>query len=197
MPNKSMRSQMPGKKLAVAMTAMSIAALGGGIGAARAQAQNEVLQATATTFHAGGGGWCFKGSASATFSASGPATGSYSGTFTETNANVSVSKPTFTSSTLTLSIPFTISSGSTTITGTIINPPPYSGGTILCFGGSFYAGGPIVNANAATYTATIQSPGQPAQTVSGTAQVSAAFQFRPQQALGTPPTATLLNFPSR
>jgi hypothetical protein len=188
---------MHGKKnLAVAMTVMSIAALGGAIGAARAQAQNEVLQATATTFNAGGSGWCFKGSASATFSAAGPATGPYPGTFTETNANVSVSAPTYTSRTLTLSIPFTISSGSTTITGTITNPPPYSGGTLLCSGGSFYAGGPIANANAATYTATIQSKGQPAQALSGTAQVSAAFEFRPQHVLWTPPTATLLNFPS-
>ena len=184
------------KKLAVAVGAMAIAAGGVGTAATAAQAQNEVLQATATTFTGGTSGWCFKGSASATFTAAGPATGPYPGTFTETNANVSVSAPTYTSRTLTLSIPFTISSGSTTITGTITNPPPYSGGSLLCSGGSFYAGGPIVNANAAAYTATIQASGQRAQTVSGTAQVSAAFEFRPQHVLGTAPTATLLNFPS-
>src|SRR5205085_12661082 len=104
------------KKLAVAVSAMAIAAVGGGTAATAAQAQDEVLQATATTFTAGGIGWCFNGSASATFSASGPATGPYLGTFTETNANVRVSAPTFTSRTLTLSIPFTIRSGSTTVT---------------------------------------------------------------------------------
>jgi hypothetical protein len=188
---------MHGKnKLAVAMTAISVAAVVGGIGAGAAHAQSEVLQATATTFRAGAGGYCFKGSASVTFSASGPATGPYAGTFTETPANVSVSAPTYTSRTLTLSIPFTITSGSTSITGTITNPPPYSGGTILCSGGSFHAGGPIVNAQAATYTATIQNQRRLAKAVSGTAQVSAAFEAWPYQVLGTPPTVTLLNFPS-
>jgi hypothetical protein len=182
-------------KLAVAVSAMALVAANGGTAAPAAQAQNEVLQATTTTFNAGGIGWCFKGSASATFSASGPATGAYPGAFTETNATVRVSAPTFTSRTLALSIPFTIRSGSTTITGAITNPPPYSGGTLLC--SNFFAAGPIVNAGAAAYTATIQSKGLPGQTVSGTAQVSAAFEFRPRHVLGTPPTATLLNFPAR
>jgi hypothetical protein len=98
--------------------------------------------------------------------------------------------------TLTLSIPFTITSGSRTITGTVTNPSPYSGGSILCFGGSFYPAGPMVYANAATYTATIQTKGQPAKKVGGTAQVRAAFEFRPQHTLVTPPTVTLLNLPS-
>ena len=140
---------------------------------------------------------CINGSTSATFSATGPATGPYPGTFTETNANVTVSaqlKPQI-SRKLTLSIPFAITSGTTTITGTITNPPPYAGGSILCGGGSLPAAGPIVGANAATYTATIQSQGH-TQKVNGTAQVSASFEFRPQHVLGTPPTVTLLNFPS-
>jgi hypothetical protein len=192
-------------KLAVAMTAISITAVAAGIGSGAAQAQDEVLQATATTFSAGGVLSCFKGSASATFSASGPAAGPYDGTFTETAAKVSVSTvlvsaPTpHPSSTLTLSIPFTISSGSTTITGTITNPPPYSGGSIFCYGGGFYAAGPDVNANAATYTATIQSQRQLAQTVTGTAQVMAGFRGRPlsqPQVLVIPPKVTLLDFPS-
>jgi hypothetical protein len=197
------------KKLALAMTAMSIAALGEGIGAAAAQAQDEVLPATATTFTAGGSGLCVNGASSATFNAAGSATGTnglappYPGTFTETSANVYVSARTVNVSgsvqitrTLTLSIPFTITSGSTTITGTVTNPAPYSGGSILCSGGSFYAGGPLVNATAAAYTATIQAKRQPAKKVGGTAQVGAAFVFRPQHVLGTPPTVTLLNFPS-
>jgi IPT/TIG domain len=184
------------KKLGVAGSAMAIAAAGGGIAATAAQAQNEVLTASATTFTGGASGLCVKGSATAIFNASGPATGLYPGTFTETNANATVSAPTYTTRTLTLSIPFTISSGGTTITGTTTNPSPYSGGTLLCYTGSFDDGGPIVNASAAAYTATIQSNGQPTRTVSGTAQVSAAFEFRPQHVVGAPPTVTLLNFPS-
>lgn len=192
---------MHGKhKLAVALTAIFIASAAGGIVAGAAQAQDEVLQATATTFRAGAGGYCLKGLASATYSASGPTVGPYDGTFTETQANLSVSTvlapaPRYSSSTLTLSIPFTINSGSTTITGLITNPAG-SGGTILCFGGSFRASGPIVHANAATYTATIESQGHLAQTTSGTAQVSAAFEAWPYQVMLTPPTVTLLNFPS-
>ena len=71
---------------------MSIAAVGGGIGAAGAQAQNEVLPATTTTF-SGGGSYCFNGSGYANFNAGGSATGGkdaagnvlpapYQGTFT-------------------------------------------------------------------------------------------------------------------
>jgi hypothetical protein len=41
------------KKLAVVVSAMAIAAVGGGTAATPAQAQNEVLQATATTFYLG------------------------------------------------------------------------------------------------------------------------------------------------
>lgn len=188
------------KKLVVAVTAMSIAAANGGIAATGAQAQDEVLQATTTTFSGGGTGLCLNGSTSATFGATGPATGPYPGTFAETNANVTVSaqaKPQMVSRKLTLSIPFAITAGTTTtITGTITNPPPYAGGSIGCFSGSFLPAGPIVSANAATYMATIQSQG-PTQKLSGIAQVSAAFEFRPQHVLGTPPTVTLLNLPSR
>ena len=64
----------------------------------------------------------------------------------------------------------------------------------MCSGGSFYSGGPIVNATAAAYTATIQNAGT-TQNVSGTADASAAFEFRPFHVLGTSPTVTLLNFP--
>jgi len=187
---------MQGKnKPAVAVTAMAIATVGGGTAASAAQAQDEVLQATTTTFTGGGGGWCFKGSANATYIAAGPATGPYPGTSNQTNANVSVSVLSWTSRTLTLSIPFTISSGGTTITGTVTNPPTYAGGSLLCGSGSMQTAGVIIAANGATYIATIQSQGH-TQSVKGTAQVSASFEFRPQHVLGTPPTVTLLNFPS-
>ena len=182
------------KRVAVAMTAMSIAVPGGGIGAAEAQGQSEVVQSTATTFWGGRSGTCFAGSASVTFSAAGPATGPYTGTFTDTDAYVRVSTPTVPSSNqLTLSIPFTINSGSTTITGTITDPAPYSGGAIFAVTST---AGTIVNANAATYTATIQHQGQHDKTVSGTAQFNASFEFSPQHILAAAPTATLLDFPS-
>ena len=66
----------------------------------------------------------------------------------------------------------------------------------MCGSGSMQTAGVVVAASAATYTATIQSKGHPAQNVSGTAQVSAAFDFRPRYVVETPPTVTLLNFPS-
>jgi hypothetical protein len=189
------------KKLAVAVTAMSIAAVGGGTAASAAQAQDEVLQATSTTFIAGGAsGSCISGVASATFTAAGQATGPYAGSFTEaTSANpataiVSARIIPQISRTLTLSIPFTISSGSTAITGAVTNPAPYAGGSLLCYRSPFNpTNGLSVAANSATYTATTRTQGQPAHKVSGTAQVSAAFQGG---RVTTPPNVTLLNFPS-
>jgi hypothetical protein len=196
-------------KLAVAMTAMTLATVYGGIGLAAAQARDEVLQAATTTFNAGGSGTCFTGSASANFDSAGSTTGGngvpapYPGTFAVTAANVNVTARVVPvpgsvrfAKTLTLSVPFTITSGSTTITGTVTNPAPYAGGSLLCGSGSMPSAGVIVAANGATYAATIQSTGQPAKKISGTAQVSAAFQFRPRYVVGAPPTITLLDFPS-
>ena len=185
------------KKLAVAITAMSIAAANAGIAATGARAQDEVLQATTTTFIAGAAnGSCISGTASATFTAAGPATGPHAGSFTEATpatASVTARITPQISRTLTLSIPFTISSGSTTITGTVTNPPPYSGGSLLCFRSPFNpTNGLSVAANSAAYAATVHSQGH-TQSVKGTAQVSAAFQGG---RVTTPPTVTLLNFPS-
>jgi hypothetical protein len=188
------------KKLAVAITAMSIAAATGGIAATAAQAQDEVLQATTTTFITGAAsGNCFSGVASATFTAVGPATGPYAGSFTEaTPGNPATAIVTARivpqiTRTLTLSIPFTISSGNTTITGTVTNPASYSGGSLLCFRSPFNpTNGLSVSANSATYTASVQSQGH-TQSVRGTAQMSATFQGG---GVTTPPNVTLLNFPS-
>jgi hypothetical protein len=189
------------KKLALAMSAMSIAALGGGIGAASAHAQNEVLTGTATTIWGGANGLCFgnqPAAATVAFNAAGSAA-PYAGTFTEANASASLTriaavKP-YTQ--LKLAIPFTIVSGSTTISGAIANPSPYAGGYYSCFGGSFHIGGVLVNANGATYTATIQRSGQPAQTVSGTAEITGGFEFQPYGVShSTTVKETLLNLPS-
>jgi hypothetical protein len=187
---------MPGKKkLSVAITAMSIATLGGGIAAAGAQAQSETLTGTATTT---GGATPYAlclgnkpASATANFNASGSSSGFYSGTFTETNARATLSR-TASSMQLKLSIPFTITSGTTTITGTITNPSPYGGGAFLCFGGSFYIGGVAVNTNTAAWAATIQPSGQK---ISGTAQVNGGFWFRGLHRQTTV-TETLIGFPS-
>lgn len=186
------------KKLAVAVTAMSIAAVGGGIGAAGAQAQNEVLTGTATTVSGGSSGLCLgnnPANATVTFNAAGSSAAPYSGTFTETNASSSLYRNAGHTQ-LMLSIPFAISSGTTTIKGTITNPSPYTGGNAVC-GSSFYIFGIGVAANTANYTTTIKRSGHPAQTVRGTAQISGGFDFRPY---GLPHTSTvtetLLNFPS-
>lgn len=187
---------MPTKKtLALAITTMSVAALGGGIGAAVAQAQNdETLSGTGTTT-GGATGFCLSSSllANANFNVAGSAAGPYPGQFTETNASASLSRSA-SKTQLKLAIPFTISSGTTTITGTITNPKPYAGGSPLC-GSGFLIFGIDVGTNAAQYTATIQRPGRPAQTINGTAQVNGGFQFRPP-ARQTIVTETLLAFPA-
>jgi hypothetical protein len=192
------------KKLAVAVTAISIAGLGGGIpaAAAQAQAENEVFQPTTSTSTGGASGVCIgNGSASVKFSAGGAVTGPYPGSFTETGGvgfsrrmywqTVPIRKLII-SSTLTLSIPFTIGFGSTTITGEITNPAG-SGGSVDCV--NYYIGGLDVSAYNATYTATIKTEGQTAETVTGAAQVSGIFSFSPR-VVGTLPWVTLLNFPS-
>jgi len=183
------------QKRAVAITTMSVAALGGGIGAAGGQAQNdETLSGTATTTGGATGLWLSSSLlATANFNAAGSPAAPYHGNFSETNASASLSRSAGNTQ-LKLAIPFTISSGTTTITGTITNPKPYAGGSPLC-GPSFYISGIDVGTNGGQYTATIQRPGQPAQTISGTAQINGGFQFRPP-GRRTTVTEALLAFPS-
>ena len=75
-------------------------------------------------------------------------------------------------------VPFTITSGTTTITGTIthgqtsLNPEPLPGFGFLC-NGSAVAGLDV--STTATYTATIEVPGQAPETISGQARVSGSF----------------------
>jgi hypothetical protein len=77
-----------------------------------------------------------------------------------------------------LSVPFTVTSGTTTITGTIthaqssLNPEPLPGFAFLCKGPAVV--GLDVNTTA-TYTATIDVPGQAPEAVSGQAHVSGSF----------------------
>jgi hypothetical protein len=182
------------KTLALTITTMSIAALGAGIGAAVAQAQDETLSGTATTT-GGATGFCVSSSlvANANSNVAGSAAGPYPGQSTEPNAIASLSRSAG-KTRLHFAIPFTISSGTTTITGTITNPEPYAGGSPLC-GSGFLIFGIDVGTNAAQYTATIHRSGRPDRTINGTAQIGASFQFRPP-GRQTTVTETLLAFPA-
>jgi hypothetical protein len=82
---------------------------------------------------------------------------------------------------LRLDIPFTIrstiGSSTTTISGTITNPYPWVGGWFGCNGSALLGFG--VGANNAKYTATIQRQNQPAQPISGNAQITGGFSIVP------------------
>jgi len=184
------------RMLSVVVLAMSIAAIGGGIGAAGAQAQStEVLRGTATKVSGSAYGNCLYRSsiaAGVNFSAVGLATstgangapGPYSGTFTETNANANLSGIRNPPWKVGLHIPFVITSGNTTITGTIVSSAYPATGTFdagfLCNGSvpvGFSLGGAYTYPSP-KYTATIQTPGQPAQPISGNATISGGFYIQ-------------------
>jgi hypothetical protein len=197
---------MRGKpKFAVAITAISLAPVSGGIAAAGAQARNQVLSGTevlsGTTTTTGGFarcgihqrplyGWTRVG---VTCSASGTATGPYPGPFSETGhahllamggGCIIGSRPGWGS----IGIGFTINSGATTISGTIHNDLR-SGVLFWCCIGSFdpsISFGPSVG----TYTATIQTPGQTPQPISGAAAVSGGHLYTAKGSQ-EPLTATL------
>ncbi len=126
--------------------------------------------------------------ANATFNASGKASGPYPGSFVDEQGSASLFDTVMHHqlSYDTLSVPFTITSGTapeaTTITGTIsqYQSPLMIGGLwgdgFLCHGSAVV--GLSVNSNA-TYTATIQVPGQPPQAISGQAHVSGSLSTQP------------------
>jgi hypothetical protein len=83
-----------------------------------------------------------------------------------------------------LHIPFVVTSGYTTITGTIVSSAYPATGTFdagffcsgsavvgFSLGGAYYYPSP-------KYTATIQSPGQAAQTISGNATINGGFYIQ-------------------
>jgi hypothetical protein len=184
------------KKFALAITAISLAAVNGGIAAAGAQPQNQVLSGTevlsGTTTTTGGSARCDDHPwlppeswtrVGLNFNASGTATGPYPGPFTETgHAGLRSPGPcTSGPGSGNIGIGFTINSGATTISGTIHNR--LSGLLFWCCSISF---GPSVG----TYTATIQTPGQTPQPISGAAAVSGAHLY-PTKGSQEPLTATL------
>jgi hypothetical protein len=145
----------------------------------------ETLGGTATTTSGGGVAWpsCVRRSmagASATFNASGEATGPYPGSSAENQGSANLFD-TIIHNQLSydnLSVPFAITSGTapdtTTITGTISHSqsslyPDFTAGFGLVCNGSAVAG--LSVNTTATYTATIQAPGQASQTISGEVQV--------------------------
>jgi hypothetical protein len=119
-------------------------------------------------------------SASATFNSSGKATGRYPGSSVENQGSANLFDTVMHNqlSSDGLSVPFTITSGTTTITGKIshgqssLQPGFLSGFGFLCNGPTIV--GLNVNTNA-TYTATIQAPGQASQAISGQAHVSGSL----------------------
>jgi len=125
-------------------------------------------------------------SASATFNSSGDANGPYPGSFVEGQGSTSLFDTVIHNqlSQSALSVPFTITSGSTTITGTISNYQysrfpnlgPLGGLAFLCQGPT--VAGLNVNTTA-SYTATIQLPGQAPQAISGQAQVNGTISTQP------------------
>jgi hypothetical protein len=126
--------------------------------------------------------------ASATFNASGKATGPYLGSFVDEQGSASLFDTVIHNqlSYDALSVPFTITSGTapdtTTITGTISH---YQSSLVIggLWGFGFLCNGPTVvglSVNAtATYTATIQVPGQAPQAISGQAHVSGSLSTQP------------------
>ena len=141
----------------------------------------ETLAVTATTSSGGGaaGPSCTStqraiATASATFNASGTATGPFGGSTVETQGSASLLETVIHNrvSYDSLSVPFTITSGTTTITGTITHGQtsllsiPLPGFGFLCNGSSVVD---LQVNTTATYAATIEMPGQAAQDISGQA----------------------------
>jgi hypothetical protein len=122
--------------------------------------------------------------ANATFNASGNAAGPYPGSFVEEQGSAGLFDTVIHNqlSQSSLSVPFTITSGNTTITGTISH---YQSTLMIggLWGFGFLCNGPAVaglsvNSNA-TYTATIQVPGRAPQAISGPAHVSGSVSTQP------------------
>jgi hypothetical protein len=122
--------------------------------------------------------------AGATFNASGTAAGPYRGPFVESQGSANLFD-TGIHNQLSydgLSVPFTITSGKTTITGTISHSQSsLQPGFLEGFG--FLCNGPTVvglNVNTtATYTATIQAPRRASQAISGQAHVGGSLSTEP------------------
>ena len=179
-----------GFALIPALAAVAVLAAPAASASAATPLSGETLAGTATTTNGGGGGFrnCIQHyvfSASATFNASGKVllTGPYPGSFVENQGSASLFDTVIHNqlSYDNLSVPFTITSGTTTITGTISH---YQSTLMIgALGGfGFLCNGPIVvglSVNTpATYTATIHT-GQASQAISGQAHVGGSLSTEP------------------
>ena len=174
-----------GFALIPALAAVAVLAAPAASASAASPLTGETLGGTTLTTNGGGVALpsCVRremADATATFNASGEATGPYPGSFAENQGSANMFD-TIMHNQLSydnLSVPFTITSGTapdtTTITGTIshsqysLYPDSTPGFGLLCNGAA--VAGLSVNTTA-TYTATIQAPGQASQAISGQADV--------------------------
>jgi hypothetical protein len=187
--SRLLRPRRNGFALIPALAAVALLAAPAASALGASPLAGETLAGTATTTNGSGGGFrnCtqrYVFSASATFNASGKATGPYPGLFVENQASASLFETVIHNqlSDDGLSAPFTITSGTTTITGTIshsqssLNPGFLEGFGFLCNGPTVVG----LNVNTtATYTATIQAPGQASQVISGQAHVGGSLSIKP------------------
>jgi hypothetical protein len=183
-----LRPRRNGFALFPALAAVAVLAAPAASASAATPLTGETLTGTATTTNGGGGGFrnCIQHyvfSANATFNASGNATGPYPGSFVENQGSASLFDTVIHNqlSYDNLSVPFTITSGTTTITGTISH---YQSTLMIgALGGfGFLCSGPIVvglSVNTpATYTATIHT-GQASQAIIGQAHVGGSLSTKP------------------
>jgi hypothetical protein len=175
-------------KFVVAITAMSLAAVGGGIGAAGAQARSEVLSGTVTT--TSGSSYCQTGNGARSFSVkfdgAGMGTGPYPGPFSETGSASIQTGSHIAFGIGQLAINFAITSGTTTMSGTITDNRGFA--AMPCNGSASF--NLPIGGNSATFTGTIRAPGKTPRTIRGTALVSSA-KFYVQPGSQTSLTATL------
>ena len=190
--SRVLRPRRNGFALIPALAAVAVLAAPAASASAASPLTGETLTAsgTATTTNGSAGGFrnCIQRyvlGASATFNASGTATGPYPGPFVETQGSASLFDTVMHNqlSQSALSVPFTITSGTTTITGTISNYQSSRFPNLGPLGGlGFLCNGPTVvglNVNAtATYTATIQR-GKASQAISGQAHVGGSLSTKP------------------
>jgi hypothetical protein len=189
--SRVLKPRSNGFALIPALAAVAVLAAPAASASAASPLTGETLTASGTATTTNGSASAFRNCAqryviraSATFNASGKATGPYPGSFVETQGSVSLFNTVIHNqlSYSALSVPFTITSGTSTITGTISH---YQSSLLSWYlgGFGFLCNGPTVvglSVNAtATYTATIQVPGQAPQAISGQAQVSGSLSTQP------------------
>lgn len=177
-----------GFALIPALAAVAVLAAPAASASAASPLTGETLAGTATTTNGSARGFrnCIQRvmfGASATFNASGEATGPYPGSFVEKQGSASLFDTVMHNqlSQSALSVPFTITSRTTTITGTISNYQSSRFPNLGDLGGLGFLCNATVGLSVnttATYTATI-THGQASQAISGQAHVGGSLSTKP------------------